>query len=76
MLIILRNKINIYCWFYVYKFGVYFFVNKNIKLVKFVGDKCLMIEELVLLWLKSGVLEIIIGVFVVWMFLLKIELKF
>lgn len=65
MLTTLRNKINIHRRLHAYKLGAYFFVNKNIKSVKFVGDKCLMIEELVSLLLKSGVPETTTGVLAV-----------
>lgn len=61
LLTTLRIKINIHRRLHAYKLGAYFFVNKNIKSVKFVGDKCLMIEELVSLWLKSGVPETTTG---------------
>lgn len=65
LLTTLRIKINIHRRLHAYKLGAYFFVNKNIKSVKFVVDKCLMIEELVSLWLKSGVPETTTGVLAV-----------
>lgn len=62
---VFADNINIHRRLHAYKLGAYFFVNKNIKSVKFVGDKCLMIEELVSLWLKSGVPETTTGVLAV-----------
>lgn len=64
LLTTLRIKINKQRRLHAYNLGAYFFVNKNTKSVKFVGDKCLMIEELVSLCL-SGVPETTTGVLAV-----------
>lgn len=64
---VFADNINIHRRLHAYKLGAYFFVNKNIKSVKFVGDKCLMIEELVdgFVIVNSGVPETTTGVLAV-----------